>query len=472
MPASSSYTRLLWLILPMAASAQLSAVTEHLTANIAAIPLLWILPLGVYLITLILAFQQPRFLKRGILARLLVLMLGSIAFLLTQTGFDWPLWLTISFYLLELFIACLFCHCEAVHVRPQSTSQNASQSTLFYLFFAAGGAIGSFLVGIVAPLVFRYNYDLPITFFITAAAALAALWRVNWSQRLLWSATTAVMLAVSIMVAIASRQNTTVAVRNFYGSLRVTQDNSTFPGATFRMLLNGSIQHGTQIFGTEELRHHPTTYYSTDSGIGLALRFCCNTRPKSVGVIGLGAGTIAAYGRPADRFRFYEINPADVPIARNVFTYMRDSCAHIDIVEGDARASLAHEPPQNLDILAVDAFSGDAIPLHLLTREALTLYRRHLAPGGIIAFHISNQHVDLEAPIAALAASAGMQARHVHALANERRGEFTSTWILLTDRNDFFLQPDLAAHAFYPDEKPGLRVWTDDYSALLSVLHR
>jgi SAM-dependent methyltransferase len=464
--AATRFTRLLWLVLPLAASMQLSAVTEHLTANIAAIPLLWILPLAVYLITLILAFQQPRFLKRGILVRVLVLMLGSIAYMLTQTSFDWPLWLTIAFYLLELFVACLFCHCEAVHLRPG----RASESTLFYLLFAGGGALGSFLIGIISPLLFRYNYDLPITFLITAAVALAALWRVNWSQRLLWSAATAAMLAVTIMFAVASRRKNIVAVRNFYGSLRVTQDYSTFPGATLRTLLNGTIQHGTQIFGTDELRRSPRSYYAADSGVGLALRFCCEGHAKNVGAIGLGAGSIAAYGHPGDRFRFYEINPADVPIARNVFTYMRDSGSTIEIVEGDARNSLTHEPPQHFDVLVVDAFSGDAIPLHLLTKEALALYRRHLAPGGIIAFHISNQHVDLEGPIAALVASAGMQARHVHSLADESRGEFNATWILVTDNTSFFQQSELVARAFQLDVKPGARLWTDDYSALLPVL--
>ena len=267
----------------------------------------------------------------------------------------------------------------------------------------------------------------------------------------------------------------TVTVRNFYASLRVTQDLFSYPGTTVRTLMNGSIQHGTQIFGTDQLRSTPTTYYARDSGVGLAIRFCCGgdnqaQRPRRIGVIGLGAGTIAAYGRPGDRIRFYDINPAVAPIARNVFTYIRDSPAQIDIIEGDARTSLAREPPQNFDVLVVDAFSGDAIPIHLLTREALALYRRHLAPGGILAFHISNRHVDLEPPIALLAASAGMEARHVYSLGKDEPGAYASTWMLVTDRADFFLQPELVAHAFDPDTKPGLRVWTDDYSALLPVL--
>ena len=261
-----------------------------------------------------------------------------------------------------------------------------------------------------------------------------------------------------------------MAVRNFYGALRVKQ-NFGFPGATLRTLTNGSVEHGTQIFGTDAQRHTPTTYYAENSGVGLAIRNCCDSRPRKIGVIGLGAGTIAAYGRPGDRIQFYDINPAVEPIARNVFTYIRDSGAQVSVITGDARTSLTTEPPQGLDVLVVDAFSGYAIPLHLLTTEALALYRSHLAPGGIIAFHISNRHVDLEPPVALLAANAGMEARHVYSLANDARGEYTSTWMLVSDNRAFFQQPELVAHAFSPDTLPGLRPWTDDFSSLLPVLH-
>ncbi|HEX8926917.1 MAG TPA: fused MFS/spermidine synthase, partial [Terriglobales bacterium] len=465
-PSATLVAKALWVLLPMAAAMQLSAITSHLTANIAAIPLLWILPLAVYLLTLILAFQSPRLLPRGVLVRLLVLVLASVAYMMSKTDFSWPIWLMIPFFLLALFVACLFCHVEACALRPQ----RSAEATLFYLLFAAGGALGSFWIGIVSPHLSRFNYDLPLTFFFTALLALAATWRVHWSQRLLWSATCIVMLVVTGMVRIAYHRKTMVAVRNFYGSLRVTQDQSSIPGATLRTLLNGSIQHGTQIFGTDEQRHTPTTYYAEDSGVGLALHFCCEDRARNIGVVGLGAGTIAAYGRPGDRIRFYEINPADIPIARNVFRYIRDSGAQVDIVEGDARTSLTNEPPQKYDVLVVDAFSGDAIPLHLLTKEALALYRRHLAPDGIIAFHISNQHVNLGPPIALLAASAGMQVRRIANLSNDPRGTFSSTWMLVSDNAAFFTRPEVATHAVVPESKPGLRVWTDDYSALLPVM--
>ena len=407
----------------MGAAMQFSAVTSYLTANVAAIPLLWILPLSVYLITLILAFQFRVLLPWGIIARFMVVMLGAprlFAFedqchlapvALASSSFSWN------------------CSSPASSAIPRPTGlrpQRASEATLFYLLFAAGGALGSFLIGIAAPLVFSLNLDLPITFLVTALLALAVNWRGVWSQRLLWIVASGAMVVLIFMVRIAYQRDATVTVRNFYASLRVTQTVS-YPGTTDRTLMNGIHPARNPDLRRRRTAPHPHHLLLPATPASASpIRFCCPdalpTRPRRIGVIGLGAGTIAAYGRPGDHIRFYDINPAVQPIARNVFTYIRDSGAQIDIVEGDARTSLAHEAPQNFDVLVVDAFSGDAIPIHLLTREALALYRRHLAPGGILAFHISNRHVDLEPPIALLAASAGMQARHVYSLGNDDPG--------------------------------------------------
>jgi len=465
-PRSPRTHKLLWVLLPMGAAMQLSAVTSYVTGNLAAIPLLWILPLGVYLLTLILAFQFRVLLPWGVISRFMVVMLSALAYSLTKATGAWPLWLSILFFLVALFFTCIFCHSAATALRPQ----RASEATLFYLCFAAGGALGSFLVGIAAPLVFTSNLDLPITFLVTALLALVVNWRGHWSQRLLWVVASAAMLVLVFMVRHAYERNTIVAVRNFYASLRVTQAPFSYPGTTVRTLMNGSIQHGSQFFGSNELRHIPTTYYAIDSGVSLAFRFCCGSRTRNIGVIGLGAGTLAAYGRPGDHIRFYDINPAVPAIAQNTFTYIRDSAAQIQIVEGDARTSLARESSQHFDVLVVDAFSGDAIPIHLLTIEALALYRRHLAPNGILGFHISNRHVDLAPAIALLAASAGMQARRVSTNSTRQPGEYTSTWILVTADPDFFTQPALSAVARVPEIKPGLKVWTDDYSALLPLI--
>jgi spermidine synthase len=428
--------------------------------------MLWVLPLAVYLITLIIAFQFPRLLPRGIVVRFLVVMLVGIGYWLSQIEVSWPLVISLPIFLFEVFFACLFCHTEAYALRPQ----RASDSTLFYLLFAAGGALGSFLIGVASPLVFSFNYDLALTFFITALLALAVTWSSGWAQHLLWSTASVLLLGLVIMLHVAYQRNTPFATRNFYASLRVRQSLSAYPGATMRTLTNGTIQHGTQIF-SPELRKTPTTYYAEDSGVGLALRFCCQSRARSVGVIGLGVGTIAAYGQPGDRIRFYEINPAVAPIAQHLFTYVRESGAQVSITEGDARSSLSKQPPQNFDVLVVDAFSGDAIPLHLLTAQAVELYKRHLAPAGILAFHISNNHVDLEPEIVLLAKAAGMDVRRVSSSENHERGEFTATWMLLTYNSSFFRQPEVASRVRQPTEDPKVRLWTDDYSSLLPLLH-
>jgi len=263
-------------------------------------------------------------------------------------------------------------------------------------------------------------------------------------------------------------------VRNFYGTLRVKQ-TTTAQADPERMLLNGTIQHGTQIFGNG-LSRVPTTYYAVDSGIGIALRFCCSTngsdvvRPRSIGVIGLGTGTLAAYGHTGDRIRFYEINPLVRPIAQNLFTYLRDSPAAITFVDGDARTSLANETSQQFDVLAVDAFSGDAIPLHLLTTEAIALYKRHLAPNGIIAFHVSNQYLDLAPEIGELAIATHMQSRLIESTGNDAMGSYRSTWVLLANDAAFFNRPAVAAAATATPTLLNLRVWTDDYSSLLRIV--
>jgi len=457
--------KLLWVLLPMGAAMQLSAVTSYLTANIAAIPLLWILPLAVYLITIILAFQFPKLLPRGIIVRFLVVMLAGLGYMLTKVDVSLPMSVGISFFLVEVFIACLFCHTEAYALRPK----RPSESTLFYLYFAAGGALGSFLIGIASPLIFSFNYDLALTFLVTALLALAVTWSSGWTQRLLWSTASVLLLVLVFMMNTAYRRETPVAVRNFYGSLRVRESLSVHPGNMVRTLTNGTIQHGGQIF-SPELSRTPTTYYAENSGVGLALRFCCQGRARNIGVVGLGVGTIAAYGRPGDKIRFYEINPAVYPIAQHLFTYMRDSAAQVDSVEGDARTTLANEPPMGFDVLVIDAFAGDAIPMHLLTTQAFALYKSHLAPGGIVAVHISNAHVDLEPEVALLAKASSMKAMRVASYENDERGEFTANWMLVTDNPSFFTQPELAAKVRQPAEDPKARLWTDDYSSLLPLL--
>ena len=466
----------MWFLLPMAAAMQLCAVTSHLSQDVAAIPMLWVLPLGVYLVTFILAFEAPGLYRRWFVVRLLAVMLASLGFALSKVDTTLPIGIAIVFYMVEVFVAGWFCHAEAYRLRPESPDE----STVFYLLVAAGGVVGTFLVAIASPLIFRSNYDLAISFLVTAALAAIVTWSDGWAQRLLWVTGSALLLALGVMLHVEFGHNALMRARNFYGSLRVTetefdtgaQESGTGTDAAetgpVRTLMNGRIRHGSQMLEAER-RRVPTTYYGQDSGVGIALRNCCEGRPKNVGVVGLGVGTLAAYGNAGDRMRFYEINPLVEPIARNLFTYIADSPVMIKVVNGDGRASLAREDPQGFDVLVVDAFSGDAIPLHLLTREAMEVYRRQLAPGGVVAFHVSNSYLDLAPEIRRLADSVGMQARLVESFPVPAEGEYSASWVLVSG-DAFFAKPAVDAASSAIHEQAGLRVWTDDYSSLLSVM--
>jgi hypothetical protein len=408
-------------------------------------------------------------------------MLASLGYALSKLDSRLPVGLAILFYLVEMFVACWFCHAEVYRLRPAS----AERSTLFYLLVAAGGVAGTFFVGIACPVFFRANYDLAITFLVTAVLATAVMWNDGWAQRVMWAAASVGVLALAVALQARLGRNTLMRARNFYGSLRVTEagyddelagagtnsDGSVSTGTgPVRVLMNGRIRHGMQMMDADR-RAVPTTYYGQDSGVGVALRNCCTGRAKKVGVVGLGAGTLAAYGQAGDRFRFYEINPLVEPIARNLFTYLRDSQASITVVRGDGRASLSREAPQGFDVLVVDAFSGDAIPLHLLTREAMEVYRRQLAPGGVVAFHVSNSYLSLAPEIALVADSEGMLARLVESFEVPAEGAYRATWVLVSADPGFFAKPGVEAAAVRITRRPRLRVWTDDYSSLLPVLH-
>ena len=472
--ASRGRVRALWFLLPMAAAMQLAAVTSHLSQDVAAIPMLWVLPLGVYLVTFILAFDMPGMYRRWLVVRVLVVMLASLGYALSKVDTALPIGMAIAFYLVELFIACWFCHAEVYRLRPEGVAE----TTFFYLMVAEGGVAGTFLVAIASPLVFAANYDLAISFLVTAGVAAVVTWSDGWGQRALWLAASALLLALGILLRVDSGRQTLVRARNFYGSLRVTEtsydagsegDGDAHATGPVRALMNGRIRHGTQMLLPDK-RRVATTYYAADSGVGVALRSCCEGRAKRVGVIGLGVGTLAAYANPGDRMRFYEINPLVEPVARRFFSYVSDSQAQVEVVSGDGRASLALEAPQGFDVLVVDAFSGDAIPLHLLTREAMALYRRHLAPGGVIAFHVSNSYLDLAPEILRLADSVGMQARRVESLPIPAEDEYRATWVLVSGDAGFFAMSAVEAVTTPIREQAGVRLWTDDYSSLLPVM--
>jgi SAM-dependent methyltransferase len=253
------------------------------------------------------------------------------------------------------------------------------------------------------------------------------------------------------------------AGRNFYGSLRIVEEGAEKGQPARRVMMHGSINHGTQFAG--EWSRRPTTYYGPDSGAGLCLREPGPAR--KVGLIGLGAGTLATYGRPGDQFKFYEINPLVVDMARREFTYLKDSAAKVETAVGDGRLLLAAEPPQQFDVLVVDAFSGDSIPVHLLTRESFELYYRHLKPGGLLALHVSNIYLNLQPVVRALAESTGRRSLAIVNPDNKSQGVSLASWALVGSPADL----ERFASRHNPQLTSGRKQpWTDDFSTLIAAL--
>ncbi|HVX41562.1 MAG TPA: fused MFS/spermidine synthase [Gemmatimonadaceae bacterium] len=459
--------RLLWVLLAACGSLLLSAVTIHLSQNVATIPLLWIIPLVAYLLSFVVAFGSERWRPRGLTIALAIAGLASAGWVLYKGDLFMAVPRVVAVFCFALFAICTFCHSELYRTRPA-----ASRLTTFYFCLAAGGALGATVVGVLAPAVLSGTYELAFGLCLAAVLALAATWDLGWIARDFWAAATVVLASLIVGEVRADRHDAIARERNFYGTLHVTQYYDRSFAAPVRTLYNGIIEHGQQVFRAD-LQHMPTTYYGPPSGIGLAVERCCGTRARRIGVIGLGTGTLAAYARAGDTVRFYDINPAVEPIARRYFSYLQDARmrgAQVDVVTGDARISLEHESPQRFDVIAVDAFSGDAIPVHLITSEALALYRRHLRRGGIVAFHVSNRYLDLPPVVAELAAHAHMYSALVTTQDDDSRDLFGSDWVLVSDDSAFFSLPDVRRAARPVRVRRGLRLWTDDYNSLLPIL--
>jgi len=454
-----------WLALSTTGSVVLLAVTNHLTQNVAAIPLLWLAPLTLYLLTFILAFEGRLYRSEIFWSFCLAWLLG-MAWLLVDADYQFNLPVQFGIFLSGLFVTCLFCHGELYRLRPAPR-----HLTVFYLVISAGGALGGLLVAVAAPLAFNGYYELGLS--LIAVAFLAAL-RCATLHELARNMSLAVLMGVTgaaIYDGLRFQENVLVASRNFYGVLRVKEYGTPGEPDHSRRLLHGVIMHGEQYLHPE-YRRMATTYYQHGSGIGAAL-LARQERPgmMRVGVIGLGTGTLAAYGRRGDTYRFYDINPRVIELASRDFTYLADSDATIELELGDARLSLEYEPPQNFDVLAVDAFSSDAIPVHLITREALALYLRHVKPDGIVAFHVSNRFLDLVPVVARLARENGAHAVAVNEGADEEDSRTQSDWVLVSRDPKALQEMEIEAAGAAPvKERENLRTWTDDYSNLVQIL--
>ena len=459
-PPLTGLRQVTWLTLAAMASFLLLAFTNHICQNVASLPFLWILPLSLYLATFILCFEHPRWYRREVFLPLAAILLPLMAWYSASLDLK----LVIPMYLAGLFVCCMFCHGELTLLKPAPR-----YLTRYYLMISLGGAIGGLLVGLVAPYVLTGYFELAIGLVACALLLLYRTFRMAWWAMLASAAVvgaTAWGAGKAIDTQIA---NSRLMMRNFYSVLKTRESADPVP---FRSLVHGGISHGGQLMNPAD-RLRPSSYFGTTSGYGRMFASLPDT-PRKVGVIGLGAGSIIAYARKGDTFRFYEINPQVVDVANREFSFIADTPAKIEVVLGDGRLSLEREASQQFDVLAMDAFSGDSIPMHLLTRQAMEIYLRHLKPGGVLAFQATNRFINIAPIVASLAAEYGLASVLISDVPESEEG--ADYWTASTDQvlvtaNRKLLEAEpirsVATEILVP---PGFRIWTDDFNNLLRVL--
>jgi spermidine synthase len=443
----------------------LLAVTNHVTQNIASVPFLWVVPLSLYLLTFILCFDHPRWYLRWLFAGAALLLVPAMASQIASLDLRGAA----ALYFAGLFVACMVCHGELARARPAP-----EYLTRYYLMLSLGGALGAVLVGLVAPGVLRGYFELNIA--LVALALLVAA-RLAGVARWVGLAAAAVTAYFAVSAAVDYGAGKRVMERDFYGVVR-TQDRSV-GGVRYRSLLHGAIMHGGQLLD-EPYRRQPADYFGPTSGYGRLFAALNDVRPgpRRIGVIGLGAGVVAAYGRAGDTMTFYEISPKVIEVEQREFSFLRDSKATIAIVLGDGRLSLEDElkrsGPRRYDVLGIDAFSGDSVPMHLLTREAMALYVRHLAPDGVIVFQATNRYVDLAPVIRRLAAEQGMEAVLVSDWPAHHGG--VDYWMSATDQvlvsrdASLFTHPRILEASQRIEERFDLPTFTDARHNLFRIL--
>lgn len=459
---------LTWILLSAVGSAMLLGVTSHLTQNISSAPLLWVIPLALYLVTFIVSFDHPRWYLRAVFLPLAGLSLPLMAWL--SDSLD--LHRVTPVYALGLFVVCMACHGELARLKPEPR-----RLTAFYLCMSVGGALGSLCMAVLAPLVLKGYFELYAALVVAGLAGLVLpLGQGHATGQ--WLARGAVAGLV-LLTGVLSAQGVRTYVdsvrfmdRDFYGVVR-TRDNDT-GGEPFRNLIHGAIAHGGQLL-REDLRMTPSSYFGPTSGYGRVFA-SLPEGPRKVGVIGLGAGALAAYARPGDHWVFYEISPAVVRAAMEEFTFLPKFPGRHEVVVGDGRLALEREAPRQYDVLAMDAFAGDSIPTHLITREAMAAYVKHLKPDGVLVFQATNRFVNLMPALHNLAQAFGMQAVLISDSPPTVDGPgywLSSTDQVIVTRNAALLQSAPLREAAQPLQvDPGLPVFTDDYVNLVRILKR
>ncbi len=459
--APSAGDQLRWLALAAMGSVMLLAVTNHVTQNVASVPFLWVLPLSLYLLTFVLAFDHPRWYRRPVFVALVALAVPAMAWLIPSLDLK----LAAAVFFAGLFVACMFCHGELARMRP-----DPRYLTRFYLMLSLGGATGAVLVAIVAPLLLSGYFEVNIALVLLALLVLLQL--PGW-KRLIGLAVVAVTAYFAIHGAQEYAQDLRVMKRDFYGVVRTRDRAEPVP---YRAMLHGGIIHGGQLLG-DQYRNRPSDYFGPGSGYGrlFAALDEIHPGPRTVGIIGLGAGVVASYGRTGDTFTFYEISPRVVDVAHSEFTFLRDTAAATEVVLGDGRLSLEREAPRRYDVLGIDAFAGDSIPMHLITREAMAQYVRHLAPDGVIVFQATNRYIDLLPVVKRLASEFGMEAVLVSDVpASSDTGPdywLSATDQILVTRDRRLLESDALRYVAAPiPERADLATFTDAHHNMFRIL--
>jgi hypothetical protein len=483
-----------WIALPAFASLAFLATTNFVCQDVAVVPFLWVAPLSLYLLSFIICFDHERWYQRRVFAWLF-LSLVAIGPLLYLIEPNYQYVYELLLYFSGMFCVCMICHGELVRLRPPPR-----HLTAFYLSIAAGGAIGGVLVSVIAPAIFSTHYEWPLAVIgamVLACGVLLPIQARQWiyeRRQMAWC-----VLAVALLVAIAVTKELLVGnqkliwqARNFYGVVTVTEtrektetdtesdsktetnsDTDEESSERYRLLRHGRITHGMQFIDSPK-RRLPVSYFTRKSGLGQTLTLYEDRKDVRVGITGLGVGTIAAYARPGHTYRFYEINPHIIKLAREHFTYLDECEGKVEIVEGDARLSLEREKANAFDVLILDAFSGDAVPTHLLTTEAFEIYNRHIVPNGALLVHVSNRYLDLKGIVRRLADRHGYSVVHVDQRFYKSdeygpEGVYATDWMILSKNPELLaaikenVQPAPVDDLEWP-------LWTDAHTDLFRIL--
>ena len=464
-PAPRAADYLLWLALAALGSFMLIAVTNHITHDVASVPFLWILPLTLYLLSFVLCFEGRNWYQRTIFFGPLLVIVAAMAWALHYDAGIMNIRYAIPLFATGLFVMCMFFHGELAARKPAPR-----HLTGYYLMISLGGAVGGLLIGFVAPKLFNtyYEFGLGLVFTTLIAAYVA---------RRLMPVVPALALIAAGFTGFHVNQyvemlsgNTRVMTRNFYGTLRVKDSGDESSAHGVRRLMHGVIMHGEQFLAPDR-RMEPTTYYGPASGIGRLMTVKRDSARKiRVGVVGLGAGTLATYGRAGDAYRFYEINPQVIELASSEFSFLSSSQATVETLLGDARLTMEREPAQRYDVLAIDAFSSDSIPTHLMTYQAMGIYLKNLTADGVIAFHVTNRFLLLAPIVKRIADEYGLHTVLVSDDPGDASDFSRTEWVLVSRSAAALTDQRIAEATDTISEIPGLRLWTDSFNNLFKIL--